>query len=103
MALLAGIRGRLRVRKKNSENCLSLDKAEAELAHKRNVATECKLYWRPTGWRRRRWCWRWRWLATSRNSSNPSRGVGVGTEAEADAEAFLPCLDVDSCDTHLQA
>lgn len=98
---MAGIRGRLRVRKKNSENCLSLDKAEAELAHKRNVATECKLYWRPTGWRRRRWCWRWRWLATSRNSSNPSRGVGVGTEA--DAEAFLPCLDVDSCDTHLQA
>lgn len=43
----------------------------------------------------------WRHLAT-----HPTPvGVGVGTEAEAEAEAeaFLPCLDVDSCDTHLQA
>lgn len=37
----------------------------------------------------------WRHLATH---ATPV-GVGVGTEAEA----FLPCLDVDSCDTHLQA
>lgn len=43
----------------------------------------------------------WRHLAT-----HPTPvGVGIGTEAEAEAEAeaFLPCLDVDSCDTHLQA
>lgn len=41
----------------------------------------------------------WRHLAT-----HPTPvGVGVATEAEAEAEAFLPCLDVDSCDTHLQA
>lgn len=41
----------------------------------------------------------WRHLAT-----HPTPvGVRVATEAEAEAEAFLPCLDVDSCDTHLQA
>lgn len=41
----------------------------------------------------------WRHLAT-----HPTPvGVGIGTEAEGEAEAFLPCLDVDSCDTHLQA
>lgn len=44
----------------------------------------------------------WRHLATH---PTPSRRflVALGVGGEAEAEAFLPCLDVDSCDTHLQA
>lgn len=72
----------------NSENCLSLDKAEAELAHKRNVATECKLYWRQTAWRHR--CCHAHPLTP--NPVNQHPGIPA---------AFLCVaqLDVDSCDT----